>query len=402
MLAIFVGLWAAAMVGTNSTGLTDRFCVDCFATSPNAQYRFSSTHPNNQLARPEPFVCRGFTFKLTDLASGEVVWQRLQREDEGPPASAWVDDSGAVVLGPGERRLLDGRTGEPVFRWDILKEFTREDDAHVVRSQTTAGPLTRWSRASRSHFLRHEGRLYFVTRTWWDRRVWADLTGRVIVTGPAPALAAAADVSDRQFVLEVLPGAAARLGALHPHGDWHDIQTAIHLAGKLGVAEAVPHLRELSDSEYTGHSGGIFGECADEEISVYAWGEYTFRQGAHLALRRLGQIPGSQPCTQFSRVRGEKLEDAPREPLAVPRATRASEVVAGMNAVQVLERIGAPDFAWMTNQRPIQATWDYDMDTDDAYSLRVHWNDRCTVDRVEVIRPPLWQSQERDRALYQR
>lgn len=388
--------------------MTDRFCVDCFATSPNAQYRFSSTHPNNQLARPLPFVCSGFTFKLTDLASGDVVWERPQREREYAPVRAAVDDSGVVVLGHSHYILLD-RTGEPVFEWNVFDHFTPEDEKHVVRGRTTAGTMANWSRASRSGFLEHAGKLYFVTRTRWDRRVWADLTGHAVVAEPGPELVAAADEADRTFVRAVLPGAMTRLAGLHPQRDWHEywdlvarIEAAMCLAGRLNVVEVVPDLHGLSESEYVGYGGGIFGECADEETSVYAWREYSFRQGAHLALRRLGQVPGDQPCTQFSRVRGEKLEEAPREPLAVPRATRGEWVVAGMNAVQVLERVGAPDFAWMTNQRPIRATWDYDMDTDDPYSLRVHWNDRCAVNRVEIIRPPLWQGQERDRALYQR
>jgi hypothetical protein len=389
-----------ALLPIRATARTDIFFPDVIAESPNGRYRFSATHANNELERPRPFVSSGFTFHVFDLKAERTVWERPQGKQEPWPGRAFVHDDGLVVVGYARPTVLDRTDGSQMFSWDVFKEFTPDDDRFLVRSESTVGPMVSWSRNSRAYFLEHDGKLYFVLRTWWDRRIWADLTDLRLVGDPSPGLSAAADTSDRRFVLATLEGAAARLAGMDSERDrqaYHSVaeyvQSAIHVAGRIDSQEAIPFLRELEQSEYVGRTGSVRLPRCEDAQGLIAEQELTIRCAAQLALRRLGDRPRGLPCTRFMlKEPGSREIWIPREqPLA--RWVGPDQVREQQTPMEVITVIGAPDFtdaSWPTGKN----TWDYDVDTDDPYTLRVHWNDDCRVHRVEVIRPALWKQGE--------
>ena len=69
-----------------------------------------------------------------------------------------------------------------------------------------------------------------------------------------------------------------------------------------------------------------------------------------------------------------------------PRALRVDLLKGGMTPRDVLNTLGAPDYVSFPEQ-----AWEYDMDSESSFTLRVFWKDKKVVDRWERIAPPLWQ-----------
>ena len=60
-----------------------------------------------------------------------------------------------------------------------------------------------------------------------------------------------------------------------------------------------------------------------------------------------------------------------------------------MTPIEVLRSIGAPDFV---NFRSI--AWEYEMDVEEPYTLRIIWRDKRVVGEVVRSVPALWQQGE--------
>lgn len=354
-------------------------------------------------------------YTLVDTQSNQTIWKRQQPKDEGAPVDLFINDDMWVVIRTGwdEIIALKPVTADVALEFRILELFSEKDQEFV--SQTTAGPI--WSSNSRWSFMSHNGDLHFVIRSWWDRRVVVNLDKGKLIEKLDAELINACDAADREFVLKELDGAMARLQAKPVKSATNEaepgeeetetdaeefeidyeaysrVATAVHLAGRMGIKEAIPFLREIEKSNYVGSSGGWFdidGVYKDGDINPFNQSEASLRRAVHLALRKLGAKPTELPCTWFRHTRTGKLgETVEVPPLMKPRAECLDQVKAGMNPVDVLRAIGALDYVDFQHE-----AWEYDIDTDKPFTFRVFWRNKKDVDRTERIEPPVWKQGE--------
>jgi hypothetical protein len=398
-----LGACVAVLVSHAEAASTDRYFRDRSETSPDGRYRLDARSLDNAGGRPRAFA-KNFVYTLTDVVADAVVWKRNQSADEPSPTGVWVHNSGAVAVRTSWDTLivLDGVTGEKRGEAPILRSFPEDEQKEHV-SHTTAGPM--WSGGSTWRFFEHGG-LYFGVRAWWGTLLIVDAATGQLVRSPGRALKESFEAADRQEVLDTLERGAARLreaaaGAGRPRPEGLDLYalgpTALQ-ASKYQLAEAVPALRELEKYDYSGSSGGWWdmdGLYGVGEINPFNCSVATLRQGVHLALRRLGEKPSELPCAWF-----QVIPEPNTGALAVPsgalpwaRADGVARVVPGNSPRSVLDAVGAPDFVNFEAE-----AWEYDMDTQPPYTLRIHWKDKKAVDRAERIVPPLWQQGDiRDR-----
>ena len=163
---------------------------------------------------------------------------------------------------------------------------------------------------------------------------------------------------------------------------------AAYLAGVLRVREAVPALRMLENSTHSGSSSsGGFGDVPEGRVSPFNYSTYSTRQDVHLALRRLGEVPGAFPCTFFRTEHEDYDKRKPyvRKSVQGTRAANAGKVKPGMSPEEVIDLIDCPDYI-------LRRGWQYDMDADAPFTLVLSWTDEGTVEGVKVVRPAHWQA----------
>ncbi|MEM7229362.1 MAG: hypothetical protein AAF432_11175 [Planctomycetota bacterium] len=384
------------MLATVSTPAhaTDRYYFDTSATSPNGRYVLEATSPDNAGEKRRPFA-RNFTYTLIDTQDGSVLWTRRQAKNEQSPVSLFLDDQRHVLIctSGDNMYVLNPADGRIDVSLNLIQKFSAdEQDKFVLR--TTAGRM--WAGRSRWSFLSHEGSTYFVVRAWWDRRVIINVSESVTVSRPDDDLVEACDAADRAYVLETLEIASNQIDLPERKSDYSTrsaVATAVHLAGRMSIRDAIPFLRVLEASEEVGSAGGSFdihNRYAVGAINPFDLTTMGLRREVHLALRRLGEKPTPLPCTKFRAKAEHGLGSfVTPPPLPAPRAERVECIEAGMIAMEVLTCVGAPDFVNFNEQ-----AWEYDMDAETPFTLRVYFKDRTEVDRVERIVPALWQHGE--------
>ncbi len=414
--AIVLGMLLLAV--TAPAWATDRIFRDIVAASPNGRYRVEARSPDNapggQGGRAFRAFQASFVYSCTDTESGQTLWTRKQpMEDptkpgavvlgkEGSPVRIYVSDSGWTVICTGWDELISvDPNGVDGCHIGLLSAAMTEDERKNYVVRTTAGPM--WQGHSLWYFLETDGRRLFVIRPWWGRHIIVDIAGGALLQED-PAVSAAVLAHEREFVLTKLKK------GIETRKDWeenanHDREaaeaalddlTAAYLAGKLGVREAVPLLRQLEGSPLNLASSTAWSEekPAEGGVDRSSWDEMTMRRVVHLSLRRLGETPGPYPGTRFF-VYHEKpgnLERYPTPEVKLPRAQSVGKVRKGMTPEQVLATIGAPDF----NERDV---WYYDMDTTDPFTLCVRWR-KNALQGVVQVRPPLWQTDKWDRSIF--
>ena len=164
---------------------------------------------------------------------------------------------------------------------------------------------------------------------------------------------------------------------------------AAYVAGKLQMKEAIPILRQLEQSEWSGRStsrGYSTSGKHDGVVDPFTYSTFTIRQVAQLSLRRLGEVPQQLPAMRFKMINENGDHEFKPVPLKQSRHTRVSNLRIGMKAEQVLTLIGSPDFV-------SRETWDYDIDNADPYTLVVSW-DGQQVKEITRKSPPVWQDGE--------
>ncbi len=389
LMRVFVVVLVAAAAAPSIA--TDRYFRDLSVVSPDGRHQLDARSPDNAGEESRPFA-RHFVYTLRDTSTGRVIWKRRQPESEGSPLALFLHDDLWVVIRDAWDRLvaLEPVTGRRVGGVKILEEFPAEEQRYVHR--TTAGPM--WSGRARWSFLEHDGRLYFVVRAWWDRRVIMSLSDGIAVTDIPRDLLAAGDAADRQFVIDALSGPLEHLlpkESEEGHARTSNTYTAVHIAGRMNIRKVIPALRELEKSNSVGSSGGWFdieNRYKEGEVNPFNCTTAGMRRAVHLALRKLGEKPTPYPCTWFREKKtgglGEYVEVAP---LPEPRASRVDQVVTGMTPREVLASIGAPDYV-----NHGRLAWEYEIDATSPYTLLVIWDDeKKHVGRCERITPPLWQ-----------
>lgn len=385
-----MGLWVVPV------DATDVFYGDVSARSPNGHYRLDAKSPGNQVATPGPFQ-GDFAYTLTDVQTGKVAWSRSQpKEGEASPKLAWVDDTGWVVVRTGWDQLVvfsPTGAGQPVTTVRILDQFPKAERDSKVR-ESTAGPM--WSKASQWYFLRVDERMYFVVRAWWGRRVILDLAAGTPVAD-AGKLHEAAVAAERTQAVGVLEKASKLSMDQVDQADapsMHAVAAAVRLAGRERIKEVVPFLREIETWDVVGTWGGsdpwFNNPLAEGSVNPFEREEFNMRFSAQTALRRLGETPQGFPATRFRRTHAEREK---RVPVAVTmsgrRADHVDGVKAGMLPLDVLRTSNAPDALVRAGR---SFAWEYDIDSEDPFTLRVHWtlHNPPTVSQVERLRPPLW------------
>ena len=129
------------------------------------------------------------------------------------------------------------------------------------------------------------------------------------------------------------------------------------------------------------------------ELDANTWETFEVRQHVQLSLRRLGEVPRYFPTTQFRLYAKDFDRRKPFVPVpSKPRARQAGAVKVGMQPIEVLRLLGAPDF--------IVGTWQYDMDDQKPYTLLIEWGENNRVKSVDRKSPAYWQDGDcRDRQI---
>lgn len=404
---------------------TDRCYNDVTVYSPKKRLRLEAKSPANapNYTGRRAFQA-DFEYTLFDNQTGELLWQRKQPmkerksgrsvpDGEQSPVAAWVDDARRVVIRTGrdEVLVLAPDDGAKLLQFTLLDQFSQEDRKYVMR--TSAGPA--WSMNSHWFFLHSVGagapkergatRTYFVVRTWWGRHIIVDVDRLGVVktaNSPdadflvAPSIEELNDLwrwirdAEREWVLETLRRNAAHLDTDEKgHERPYDAITAAHMAGRLMIQEAIPLLRKLEGSTFVGTSALHGGFGAEH---------HTLRQLTQLSLRRLGQVPGDYPCIV--------LGEGGAGPQRSARASRVHLIEVGMSLPDLIDAIGYPDYSAGAE---VETGWgfDYDMDTDLPYTLRVvlkQIGDRLGADfrvvKTVRIEPAAWkEGNQRDRSV---
>jgi hypothetical protein len=247
-----------------------------------------------------------------------------------------------------------------------------------------------WTGHSRWYYLEVGDDVLFVIRPSWGRRLIVNITGGGVVARSDESFISACVEAERRFVIETIGWGASHIGEMDEGERVSEVLTAVIMAAQNKNRDVIADLRELQQSDYAGSSGGwwdIENTYADGEINPFNSTTMTMRRAVHAALRFMGEKPDEIPCTWFHITREGRLGEYATYPeLAAPRATRVDLVAPGATPYEVMVAIGAPDFIDFT-----EVAWEYDMDAEEAYMLRVGFADKKRVDRIERLVPPMWQ-----------
>lgn len=377
---------------------TDRIYPDREVKSPNGRWMATAKSPDNDPANAPPSrrvaFQDDFVFELRDVQTKQLIW-RVEQGKTGSPTKLFLDNQGRLVYwAEGEELFLIRRDGTRQRLLALRDALTPEEWDEFV-SETTAGPM--WSGMSRWYFANVDDRSLFVIRTWWGHRLGSDLEEQVLLAELDDQTTGQLDGLDRQWALERLQRAAEQ--APEEKCGW-DVRTAIHLAGVLGVDEAVEPLRQLEPRADWLASSISF----DDSIPVLR--DYRLRQAVHLSLRRLGETPAGYPPTVLW-LRGHRpipdVDQAWEPPRGMTRAEAAEGVRQGMEWHKVIYLIGAPASTDVRGEAPGEWGVEFDIDArtpdEEPFTLRV-WFRNGQVHRLERITPPVWESGlQRDREL---
>lgn len=400
-----LALSALTMVylGSMQVDATDRFFSDIDSYSQSKRYRVTAKSPDNQKRKGHVAFQSRFVYECADTQARQVLWTRKQAmgkpeplgDDpkdtyipslEGAPCSIYVSDSGyTVIYTDWDDLIIVDPKGKENGKVSILKDCLTKDEKGKYVSQTTAGPM--WAGRSHWYFVSADSKDYFVIRPWWGRHLIIELTTGAIEP-PTESLNKATRNAEKEYVLSVLKtvldGTAKKCDCC---GGSHDAVFAAYLAGVLKIQEAIPALRKIENSTHSGSSTmGGFGDVPEGRIDPFNYATYTTRQDVHLALRRLGEKPGSFPCTSFKTEHKEYKKQKPyaRKPVPGTRESNAEKVKKGMSPEQVIDLIDCPDYIPGRD-------WQYDIDAEKPYTLTISWTDERTVEDVKVLRPAFWQ-----------
>jgi hypothetical protein len=342
--------------------------------------------------------------KPESLGSGEATYRF---PEEGSPVSIYVSDTGWTVVWTGWNELiLIARDGTQKAELSVLYDGLSRSDRKQYVQETTAGPS--WAGNSHWHFAAGNGTEHFCIRTWWDQRVVVDLAGGRFVKADR-ALRKTLESHERAFVLRTLQDAVDNMDAIskpHPEHDCdlvHAMSTAVHMAGRMQIREAIHLLRKLEVVDYIGSSTSSSSweyKAPDGKVSPNSWEVFSIRRPIQLALRRLGEKASPIPSTRFE-VNVPLVQEEGEDPLSdaaierwmksrKPYLRKAGQpdpeqmtdrVRKGMTPEEVIDLIDAPDYINSSDE-----AWEYDIDTDDPSTLVVYWG-KGGVKKVKRHKP---------------
>lgn len=366
-----------------ANGVTDRFYHDRDETSADGTLRLTAVSPDNQGKEWHRPFADDFVYTLTDVATGDVVWERRQPDDEASPIGVWVHDEGWVVVRTAHSSLLFLDPANGMVRWslDILDQFgNAERRRHVLRS--TAGPI--WATHADFGFEEIEDRLHFVLRTGWDRRIVADLEGGAVIADDH-AVQHTLDAMKIENALDHLAYIASAPDTLRDPREWRQYYETVRsmcIVAENGLEEAIPDLRTLEAFEPRRFRGTIaledFELGPNDGIEIEG---IEVRLAAQAALRHLGEMPASVACTDLFLDHSEH----PRLRIVVPALTeprheRVKLVDEGDTIHKVLLAIGPPDYESRAEG------WIWHIDDPDPYTLGIRFDDQHRAKSIEIVR----------------
>ncbi len=376
---------------------TDRYFRDIDRCSPDGRLRLTAISPDNSRKFSTPFA-DDFTYTLTDLVTGVVLWQRVQPPNEPSPVDVFVDNSGWVAVRHSSEHhsIRAPITGELVMSFRPLSEFPQQEYRRYV-TDSTAGPL--WTRGAHWYFLQTPDRWLFVVRPWWGNRVIADIDAGVLLERNDPSVLEACTAAEVLWARNDLKQDIARVwegGRLDKDRRWK-IETPINILVMAKDIESVPLLREIAHWNFTdtyGPGRAVQDRQGPREYTVSHYTVAGIRQKANAAIRLLGDTPDTLPNIWFVQHDEAPTGTIPRRQPNTPRDQNVERIQNGDSLFQVVETLGGPDFVDTENRGEPPAI-EYDMDTDDPFTLRITFDNDSFVTGIETIRPPKWKTQER-------
>ncbi|MCC7418732.1 MAG: hypothetical protein IT428_00485, partial [Planctomycetaceae bacterium] len=310
-VTLIVLLW-----GIRPAEATDRYYFDREVTSENGAWRVTAKSPDNAGEEARPFASR-FRLEMVNTLTGRSQWVWNQTAEDSPPVRIRPHDSGTTIVWNASDELFvvdaKGKVSRVLKLDDAVPEEEREQWIHW----TTAGDS--WSGLSFWYFCPVGDELYFVIRTYWDRRIIANVT-RPAAVKESPALAAEFDRREQRLAMKSLQRAGEKKFATpkdEPLGD--EVVIAAYLAGKHKIREAIPLLHQM-DAAAT-YSGSSSRSSPDFSVQLN-----EPRTMAQLSLRRLGATPAGYPAT-FIRFKGTKVTwDQPWRAQGTPWLSRVDTV----------------------------------------------------------------------------
>lgn len=404
-------LWivASTLLHPSNALASWRMFPDLTQTSADGTLRVEARSIDNQPTAKEKhrfagINSRNFVYSLYADDGKRLLWQR--KLDLPPPIRLLLDNSGWVVAEIADLKLavLRPETGEIAMQLD-LEILIPSDERRRFVTETTGGPI--WDHLSRWYFHTNDDKRWFVLRCWWGRRIVIDLQDLelVRVTGKWETLL---DQDDRKFVRRMLRGYdMPRFRGLDEEAKWEtrrELITAVYLAGKLRMKEALPAIRGLAATITD------FSLCYSMEPPTFESEKIDRRvyevsrnlQLLKLSSRRLGEPLIDVPAIRFPTKTTESQVE--RRFAIVGRDDRArdfSRIKPGMTPTEVVESIGEPD---CVPSFVGPDCWDYDVDVAQPFTLRVIWGseEEQLVREVKRFDPPLWKKEcERDAQVIQ-
>jgi hypothetical protein len=275
-----------------------------------------------------------------------------------------------------------------------LTDLLSKDDIEKYVHETTAGPI--WDDYALAYFATNEDTPHLCIRTWWDRRIVINLkTGK---PGSEKGWSDTLDDVEKKLVLERLKAVPLFLDKKDKTTarEHFEILGAAHFAGRKNLKETTRLLAQLERCEYSGSSvfSGDPRTLKEGEIDPESYSEKEVRRIAQLSLRRLGAKPEAYPVTRFrsAAADGSLADYVEPKKWTTPRTDRASKLKEGMNPLEILNLLGAPDYV-ERGRDTWHCAWRYDMDASPAYTLLLVW-EAGRVKSTERIQPALWRGNE--------
>lgn len=386
---------------------TDRYFADSAASSLNGRYRIDAKSPDNAPGRRRPFASN-FTYTLTDTTTGKVVWERKQpmtRQKgeprawaaESSPLDVFVHDDGTVAaeLVDHTLLLLDAKSGRTIGSAELFEKFP-EAEQNAYASFTSAG--TFWSHNSVWYFVAvpelaagdAKAELYFVVRPYWSHRLIVRVSEAAHVDlGTYHSATSETDLQsaperlkgilsaclreESRLALAALDSAPVVLADQEDREGYWTLLAALRTTTLLRMPEALPKLRSLEQTL----DAAIERQC-------------KVRARVRECIRAQGQQPASGCGVRVPMVVvGNVIQRDYANPFdsiidLQVRAKNAVQIREGMAYDKVIALIGCPDAEVDSGGQ----TYDYDMDGENAYTLRVAFDEkRSRVTGVERIVP---------------
>lgn len=341
-------------------------------------------------------------YAMVDTSTGKQRWSRLESKFEGDAVYASVDNLGHSILLTREQIIVINSTGQFSRKITLGKHALPPTD--VTIRFPNAEDSWKWERLGYAYRFDIDGRSQFCLRMPRDRRVIVDVEAAKLVPDKG-AVSEAATKSESEFVRETIrkagdlanetskPNLAEYSNSLNRSASWRqikDLDVALHLAARLQLRDVIPTLLQMEKipcfdinllTDFEDTEGQVRENLRTDRV----------RQQVQLTLRRLGTPPAGYPVRALGLTRKFEIEFkpyvAPRH--GITRAQRVDQVARRMSAKELVDVLGEPDYITHPSFFSADRAWEYDIDDEESYTLRVFWR-KGQVHQMNRISPPLW------------